>query len=166
MKSVKIMRYFFWWVYIFAWRGCKSWIYIKRFIYRLLNYVLSIISVAGGWEVGPVNQFNHNSWVAVVTPTHRHELVIHVVIVICSRNVWWRLCAFVLLFMNFLLVLGVCHMTWSDLFSLLLKRQLIEKKGSCSLFLREVNWLFNVTINDISVIYVTAHRCAVELKKK
>ena len=23
-----------------------------------------------------------------------------------------------------------------------------------------VNWLFNVTINDISVIYVTAHRCA------
>ena len=24
----------------------------------------------------------------------------------------------------------------------------------------EVNWLFNVTINDISVIYVTAHRCA------
>ena len=23
-----------------------------------------------------------------------------------------------------------------------------------------VKWLFNVTINDISVIYVTAHRCA------
>ena len=29
-----------------------------------------------------------------------------------------------------------------------------------------VNWLFNVTINDISVIYVTAHRCAGGLKKK
>ena len=29
-----------------------------------------------------------------------------------------------------------------------------------------VNWLFNVTINDISVIYVTAHRCAGALKKK
>ena len=28
----------------------------------------------------------------------------------------------------------------------------------------EVNWLFNVTINDISVIYVTAHRCAGWLK--
>ena len=28
------------------------------------------------------------------------------------------------------------------------------------------NWLFNVTINDISVIYVTAHRCAGGLKKK
>ena len=29
-----------------------------------------------------------------------------------------------------------------------------------------VIWLFNVTINDISVIYVTAHRCAGGLKKK
>ena len=29
-----------------------------------------------------------------------------------------------------------------------------------------VYWLFNVTINDISVIYVTAHRCAGGLKKK
>ena len=29
----------------------------------------------------------------------------------------------------------------------------------------EVNWLFNVTINDISVIYVKAHRCAGGLKK-
>ena len=30
----------------------------------------------------------------------------------------------------------------------------------------ELNWLFNVTINDISVIHVTAHRCAGGLKKK
>ena len=30
----------------------------------------------------------------------------------------------------------------------------------------ELNWLFNVTINDTSVIYVTAHRCAGVLKKK
>ena len=29
-----------------------------------------------------------------------------------------------------------------------------------------LNCLFNVTINDISVIYVTAHRCAGGLKKK
>ena len=28
------------------------------------------------------------------------------------------------------------------------------------------NWLFNVILNDISVIYVTAHRCAGGLKKK
>ena len=32
----------------------------------------------------------------------------------------------------------------------------------------EVNWLFqvNVTINDISVMHVTAHRCAGGLTKK
>ena len=30
----------------------------------------------------------------------------------------------------------------------------------------KVNWLFNVTINDISVIYVTAQSCAGGLKKK
>ena len=36
-----------------------------------------------------------------------------------------------------------------------------------SAFVRgEVNWLFNVTINDISVIYVTANRCAGGQKKK
>ena len=29
-----------------------------------------------------------------------------------------------------------------------------------------MNWLFNVTINYISVIHVTAHRCAGGLKKK
>ena len=29
-----------------------------------------------------------------------------------------------------------------------------------------LNWLFNVTIKDISVIHVTAHRCAGGLKKK
>ena len=33
-------------------------------------------------------------------------------------------------------------------------------------FMVKVNWLFNVTINDISVIYVAAHRCAGGLKKK
>ena len=30
----------------------------------------------------------------------------------------------------------------------------------------EVNWLFDVTMNDISVIYMTAHRCAGGLKKE
>ena len=30
----------------------------------------------------------------------------------------------------------------------------------------EWNWLFNITCNNISVIYVTAHRCAGGLKKK
>ena len=32
-------------------------------------------AVAGEWEVGPVNQVNHTSWVAVVTPTDRPKSV-------------------------------------------------------------------------------------------
>ena len=33
-----------------------------------------------------------------------------------------------------------------------------------TIILCEMNWLFNVAINAISVIYVTAHRCAGGLK--
>ena len=32
-------------------------------------------AVAGNGMIGPVNQVNHTSWVAVVTPTDRPELV-------------------------------------------------------------------------------------------
>ena len=31
--------------------------------------------VAGSWKVGPVNQVNHTSWVAEVTPTDRSKSV-------------------------------------------------------------------------------------------
>ena len=43
---------------------------------------------------------------------------------------------------------------------------LTKTKLSEVMMLLLLNWLFNVTINDISVIYVTAHRCAGGLKKK
>ena len=42
----------------------------------------------------------------------------------------------------------------------------VTRSPKSSLSWVELNWLFNVTINDISVIYVTAHRCAGGLKKK
>ena len=32
-------------------------------------------AVAGSWKVGPVNQVNHTSWVAVDTPTDRPKSV-------------------------------------------------------------------------------------------
>ena len=47
-----------------------------------------------------------------------------------------------------------------------LAQQSIQMCGSHEHSQGEVNWSFNVTINDISVIYVTAHRCAGGLKKK
>ena len=42
----------------------------------------------------------------------------------------------------------------------------VRKKMTSMRVCVSVNLLFNVTINDISVIYVTAHRCAGGLKKK
>ena len=39
-------------------------------------------------------------------------------------------------------------------------------KSQNAFFDQVSEWLFNVTINDISVIYVTAHRCAGGLKKE
>ena len=40
------------------------------------------------------------------------------------------------------------------------------KDNVCVSIVNCVNWLFNVTINNISVIHVTAHRCASGLKEK
>ena len=43
---------------------------MKNFIYKFLNvYPFDYTAVAGSGKVGPVNQVNHTSWVAVVTPS-------------------------------------------------------------------------------------------------
>ena len=45
---------------------------MRRFIYKFLNVCsFDYTAVAGSWNVGSVNQVNHTSWVAVVTPTDR-----------------------------------------------------------------------------------------------
>ena len=51
-------------------------VYIRRFIYKFLNVCpFDYTAVAGSGKVGPVNQVNHTSWAAVVTPTHRPKSV-------------------------------------------------------------------------------------------
>ena len=51
-----------------AWGGCWFVVYIRMFIYKFLNVCpFDHTAVAGRWKVGPVNQVNHISWVAVVT---------------------------------------------------------------------------------------------------
>ena len=58
-----------------AWGGCWFVVYI-RFIYKFLNVgPFDYTAVAGSGKVGPVNQVNHTSWVAVVTPTDRPKSV-------------------------------------------------------------------------------------------
>ena len=55
-----------------AWGGCWFVVYIRRFIYKFLNVCpFDYTAVAGNGKVGPVNQVNHTSWVAIVTPTDR-----------------------------------------------------------------------------------------------
>ena len=58
------------------WGGCWLVVYIRRFIYKFLNVrPFDYTAVAGSGKVGPVNQVNHTSWVAVVTPTDRPKSV-------------------------------------------------------------------------------------------
>ena len=45
---------------------------IRRFIYKFLNLCpFDNTAVAGNGKVGAVNQVNHTSWMAIVTPTDR-----------------------------------------------------------------------------------------------
>ena len=62
--------------YLSAWGGCWFVVYIRRFIYKFLSvrpFDYTAVSVSG--KVGPVNQANHTSLVAVVTPTDRSRSV-------------------------------------------------------------------------------------------
>ena len=55
-----------------AWGGCCFVVYIRRFIYKFLKVCpFDYTAVSGSGKVGPVNQVNHTSLVAVVTPNDR-----------------------------------------------------------------------------------------------
>ena len=80
---------------------CWFVVYIRRFIHKFLNVCpFDYTAVAETGKVGPVNQVNHTSWVAVVTPTDRPKSV---------RNRWvidflWRCLCCHFAFLTFLLV--------------------------------------------------------------
>ena len=59
-----------------TWCGCWFVVYIWRFISNFLNVCpFDTTAVVGSGKIGPVNQVNHTSWVAVVTPTDRPKSV-------------------------------------------------------------------------------------------
>ena len=59
-----------------AWDGYWFVVYIRKFITKFLNVCpFDYTAVAGSGKVGPVNQVNHISWVAVVTLTDRPKSV-------------------------------------------------------------------------------------------
>ena len=59
-----------------AWGCCWFVVYKMWFIYKVLNVgPFDYTAVAGSGKVGPVNQHNHTSCVAVVTPSNRPKSV-------------------------------------------------------------------------------------------
>ena len=67
-------------VYRFLWPLRLGWLlvcdYIRRFIYKFLNVCpFDYTAVAGSGKVGPANQVNHTSQVAIITPTDRPKSV-------------------------------------------------------------------------------------------
>ena len=73
-------------------------------------------AVAGNGKVGPVNQVNHTSWVAVVIPSGRPKSVRNRCVIELFGGV---VCVVTLPFRHFCWCKGFCHMTESILFPLL-----------------------------------------------
>ena len=80
----------------------------------------------GEWEVGPVNQVNHTSWVAVVTPTERPKSVRNRCVIELFCGV---VCVVTLPFWHFCWCRGFCHRTESDLFPFLFEWALTIVNG-------------------------------------
>ena len=66
----------------------------------------------GELKGGPVNQINHTSWVAVVTPTDRPKSVLNRCLIELFCGV---VCVVTLPFWHFCWCRGLCHRTGSDL---------------------------------------------------
>ena len=96
-----------------AWGGCWFVVYM-RFIYTFLNVCpFDYTVVAGSGKVGVVNQVNHTSWVAVVTPTDRPKLVRNRFVIELFCGV---VCVVILPFWHFCWCRGFCIRTESDVF--------------------------------------------------
>ena len=96
-----------------AWCGCWFDVYIRRFIYKFVNVCpFDYTAVAGSVKVWPVNQVNHTSWVAVVTPTDRPKSVRSRCLIELFCGV---VCVFTLPFWHFRGCRDFCHRTESDL---------------------------------------------------
>ena len=94
--------------------GCWFVVYIRRFIYKFLNVCpFDYTAVAGSGKVGPVNQVNHTSWVAVVTPTDRPKSVRNRCVIELFCGV---VCVVTLPFWHVCWCRGFCDRTESDLF--------------------------------------------------
>ena len=109
--------------YFSAWGGCWFVVHIRRFMNKCLSVCpFDYTVVAGSRKVGPVNQVNHTSWVAVVTPTDRPKSVRNR----CEIELFCGVvCVITLPFWNFCWCRGFYHMTESDHFLFVLKINMV-----------------------------------------
>ena len=100
-------------VYWFLWPLRLVWLLVCCLYKEVYLQIFKCVSFwlhgcCGEWEVGPVNQVNHTSWVAVVTPTDRHNCCL--IELFCGG-----VCVVTLPFWNFCWCRGFCYRTGSDL---------------------------------------------------
>ena len=79
-------------------------------IFKCMSFWLH--GCCGEWEGGPINQVNHTSWVAVVTPTDRPKSVRNCCLIELFCSV---VCVVTLPFWHFCWCRGYCHRNGSDL---------------------------------------------------
>ena len=95
-----------------SWCGCWFVVYIYKEVYLQIFKCVSfwLHGCCGELEGGPVNQVNHTSWVAVVTPTVRPKVNCCLIELFCGV-----VCVVTLPFLHFCWCRGFCHRTGSDL---------------------------------------------------
>ena len=105
-------------VYRFLWPLRVEWLLVcclyKEAYLQILNVCpFDYMAVAESGKVGPLNQVNHTSWVAVGTPTDRPKLVRNCCVI---EHFCGFVCVITLPIWHFCLRRGFCHRTESDLF--------------------------------------------------
>ena len=104
-------------VYWFLWPLRLVWLLVCCLYKEVYLQIFKCVSFwlhgcCGEWEGGPVNQINHTSWVAVVTPTDRPKSVRNCCLIELFCGV---VCVVTLPFWHFCWCRGFCHRTGSDL---------------------------------------------------
>ena len=104
-------------VYWFLWPLRLVWLLVCCLYKEVYLQIFKCVSFwlhgcCGAWEGGPVNQVNHTSWVAVVTPTDRPKSVRNCCLIELFCGV---VCVVTLPFWHFCWCWGFCHRTGSDL---------------------------------------------------
>ena len=138
-------------VYWFLWPLRLVWLLVCCLHKEVYLQILKCVSFwlhgcCGEWEGGPVDQVNHTSWVAVVTPTYRPKSVRNCYLIELFCGV---VCVVTLPFWHFCGCRGFCHRTGSDLlpFVLLLFvfRNVMKDRGSTFKFSQSVSLITKFT---------------------